>query len=441
MEPLFRRGLFVFVSFLIVVLILNSLIPAGPEDQSFSRHLRIPFAGTEWSFNASRHANDFTFTEQQCDAAFPALYHEIDRALDYWGENGGVRAENIDLSWSKLGAIRALIYNKQLYVIESKNATNDPQLRRRALATLNQINRAISTSREPIPNIEFAFKVTDVADPPTRNGVEHTMWSYARNTNKSAHDKLWLMPDFNLWSWEHVVGSFVDFQRAASEYDVPITEKTPKLVWRGALWVNEKIRGALVDVTKDKSWSDVSAFDWGNKTDQALKKLTMPEHCKWMFGAHTEGRSWSGRLKYLINCRSATIVHDLEWTAHWYHLLESQGVDQNFVPVRRDWSNLEETIEYYLTHPHQAQRIADNAVLKFRERYLSPAAEVCYWRRLFKVWAEVSFEPQLYETMERQIGESLNAGLTKQSIWQERKLRGMTYEEYIIREGNYPGDE
>jgi len=50
-----------------------------------------------------------------------------------------------------------------------------------------------------------------------------------------------------------------------------------------------------------------------------------------------------------------------------------------------------------LSHPEEAQRIADNSVRTFRERYLTPAAEACYWRALIRGWGSISFESELYE--------------------------------------------
>jgi hypothetical protein len=50
-----------------------------------------------------------------------------------------------------------------------------------------------------------------------------------------------------------------------------------------------------------------------------------------------------------------------------------------------------------LANPEKTRRIADNSVRVFRERYLTAAAEACYWRRLIKEWKTISFEPQLWE--------------------------------------------
>lgn len=41
--------------------------------------------------------------------------------------------------------------------------------------------------------------------------------------------------------------------------------------------------------------------------------------------------------------------------------------------------------------------IAQNSYETFYERYLTPAATSCYWRRLITAWASVQgFEPRLY---------------------------------------------
>jgi len=41
-------------------------------------------------------------------------------------------------------------------------------------------------------------------------------------------------------------------------------------------------------------------------------------------------------------------------------------------------------MEYYLNHTEEAERIAKNSVRTFRERYLTTAAEACYWRALIR---------------------------------------------------------
>jgi hypothetical protein len=90
------------------------------------------------------------------------------------------------------------------------------------------------------------------------------------------------------------------------------------------------------------------------------------------------------------------MVHDVEWVAHYYHLLDTE-VDStkgaNCVHVERDFSNLEAKVHYYNNHTKEAQQIATRARETFRERYTSPAATACYWRSLLRAWSTVSFDP------------------------------------------------
>ena len=83
--------------------------------------------------------------------------------------------------------------------------------------------------------------------------------------------------------------------------------------------------------------------------------------------------------------------------------------------VERDFSDLVEKTEYYLNHKEEAERIAKNGVKTFRERYLTTAAEACYWRALIQGWAEVSFEPRGFE----------------EGIDGRQKMRGMRFENFV----------
>ena len=177
--------------------------------------------------------------------------------------------------------------------------------------------------------------------------------------------------------------------------------KHSKLVWRGAT-MGLKLREKFIEVTQDKGWADVRAVAWHNEDSMRDDLLSMDAHCQYRFLAHTEGNSYSGRLKYLQNCRSVIVAHTMDWIQHYQHLMRSSGSEQNYVEVRMDFSDLESTMKMLLATPEKAKKIADKSVMTFRERYLTPAAEVCYWRRLIRGWKEVTFEPEFWnETTEQ----------------------------------------
>lgn len=57
--------------------------------------------------------------------------------------------------------------------------------------------------------------------------------------------------------------------------------------------------------------------------------------------------------------------------------------------MRPDWSDLEAVIEYLEAYPDIAKGIASRQRdLMVGRGYLSQAAEVCYWRRLIRMWSE-----------------------------------------------------
>lgn len=177
------------------------------------------------------------------------------------------------------------------------------------------------------------------------------------------------------------------------------------------------LRESFINATADKDWADVKALNWHPAGGAPIEGLMgMHEHCRNKYLAHTEGNSYSGRLKYLQLCKSVIVAHPMGWITHYSHLMKRNGLDQNYLEVKRDWSDLESQIRYLEDDDALAERIANNSVHTFRDRYLTHAAEVCYWRRLFKGWAEVSFEPTFYD---------ISADGT-------RTWRGVPYESYIL---------
>ncbi|KAI6788288.1 hypothetical protein KC361_g9127 [Hortaea werneckii] len=274
----------------------------------------------------------------------------------------------------------------------------------------------------PSPNtLESSVSVDDRPNTLENPEDTHTLWAFSRNYNTRAHERVFLIPDFNYWSWRGVAGSFAEMRARSKELDEYISDKIPKAVWRGALWTNPEIRGPLLKVTKNKSWADVYEFDWLIRSNF----IPMEDFCRYAFLVHTEGRSWSGRLKYLLDCESVTMIHEREWTAHYYHLLDSEGRNQNFVSVKRNFSGLGKRVQYYLGNQDEAQRIADNAVATFRDRYLTLAAETCYWRRLIEGRNEVADSPDIYEDMQMNVSGAMQT---------KRMLRGIAFEELVLSE-------
>lgn len=99
--------------------------------------------------------------------------------------------------------------------------------------------------------------------------------------------------------------------------------------------------------------------------------------CRYKFLVQTEGSSYSGRLKYLQLCNSVTVAHKLEWAEFHTHLMQPSGTEQNFIEVKRDWSDLDSSMTEALRNAEQTEQIAERSFETFNQRYLTPAA-VCF---------------------------------------------------------------
>lgn len=136
--------------------------------------------------------------------------------------------------------------------------------------------------------------------------------------------------------------------------------------------------------------------------------VAMEDHCRWKFHGFPEGNTYSGRLRYLQNCRVVIVTHEPRWLQHWTHLYNADwdSPDQNIVYVPkaigeptetngilvhdgdgrevgrdRTWERLPETMDRLLNDDKLAKKIADNQWKTFRERYITPASATCYWRK------------------------------------------------------------
>ncbi|EMC99263.1 hypothetical protein BAUCODRAFT_65196 [Baudoinia panamericana UAMH 10762] len=374
-------------------------------------------------------SRNYGLSEQDCQAYFPDLYKEIDRAVEYRNAVGKITLDELDVSWRADGVLRGMIHDNQLYIIDAHGVC-DHNHRPRTMATLHAINRAVTASVEPLPDIEFTFVDHDTAL--LDDDDNHTTWAYSRLANQ---ESLWLMPDFGFWAWpEYGMRSYSELQANLDETEEHLLDKAPQIVWRGGTKAGfgGHAREGLLKHSTGQSWSAVEMIDWANRTDVSHKLITMAEHCGYMFAAHTEGDTYSGRLKYLLNCHSVLLSHELHWIEHFHHLLDpGPGPGQNYVRVEPDFADLPEKMESLLlpSSREMIEAITDNARGTFRNRYLTPAAEACYWRALARGWARVQgFEPQVWED-----GEQVQVDYRGGMLF-KKKRRGVPFEAYVITE-------
>ncbi|KAK4623815.1 hypothetical protein CLAFUW4_05386 [Fulvia fulva] len=359
----------------------------------------------------------------QCKEEFPKLFHDIGQRVAYWhGKQHTISSEDTDVSWRNHeskdgggGAMRLLIHNNELRILQStKDNMGHMGMRPRSIAVLGLMQRAIDSAiaaGEQLPTIEFATCVEDICNGAPAGSMK-SFWAFASKHSDEDHKKRWLMPNYDFW-FDHGSGSWKDARRRAIQRDSPFASKIPKIVWRGNTGFNS-IRPALLEATAGKDWADMKNVDWS--AESQVNRIHQDTYCNYAMTINTEGITYSGRLKYLLNCNSLTFAHDMEWITYWYHLLEAEGEHQNYVQVSRDWHDLEEKVLYYLGHPDEAEKVINNSVSTFRSKYLTRAAESCYTRHLIESYASVAYTPEIYKS-EKEGSVS--------------RLRGVPFEQYM----------
>ncbi|KAH0019815.1 hypothetical protein KCU78_g6661, partial [Aureobasidium melanogenum] len=349
----------------------------------------VPALTHGWKYEFPRDANNYGLSADQCDAAFPNFYSDIESAVALRKHNPVLQKE-LEIEEDHC-LVRVLIYEAELFIVQGRQNKKCWMGRwhERTSGFLHMIQQAIvSAPPDTIPNIEFVLDLDDDPQRPLNSmwdkegANQSTVWGLTR-LEEQRH--IWLLPDYAYWAWPSArVSSHSQIRRKVRETNAawPWSKKFSKAVWRGDAGLNQDIRKKLISTAKDTTWGDVR--------DQL---------CRYKFPIHTEGYTYSGRLKYLQLCNSAPVVHELRWLEHHHGLMKPEGPQQNFIQVKRDWADLNEKMKYYASHEDEAMAIAQNNYATFHERYLTTAATACYWRRLFTAWASVQgFEPQLYTT-------------------------------------------
>lgn len=97
-------------------------------------------------------------------------------------------------------------------------------------------------------------------------------------------------------------------------------------------------------------------------------KMTIQDHLQYKFVLALEGNDVASNLKWVMSSNSIAISPRMVYET-WF--MEGRLIpDYHYIQIKDDFSDLEEKIRYYSTHPDQAQAIIDHAheyVNQFRD--------------------------------------------------------------------------
>lgn len=294
--------------------------------------------------------------------------------------------------------MRVVVYNNRLYIKYFKPAGFT-----RGEAALALLHQSIVTSREKLPDVEFCIGLHDWG----------SMGKFSLDRSPDKED-VWLMPDYSFWSWPEHVGMYNEMRDKVRKIDEEIgwAGKKNTLFWRGSMKVGTADREALMASANGYAWNEMTEIVWGSPDKVPI---LMEDHCRYKYHAYPEGNTYSGRLRYLQNCQVVIITHPQQWIQHYTHLFNGEWghPDQNLVYVpapldddpekgvvvhnadghevgrSRAWERLPEVMDKLLKDDAMAQRIGENVLKTFRDRYVVPATAPCYWRRSLRAFGSI----------------------------------------------------
>jgi hypothetical protein len=249
-------------------------------------------------------------TQAQCIEDFPDLYDSIDTSVSHYRDQFLQRADlerpfeghEVEFTW-------VVIRNNQVYVRHRHGGFQS-----RVQAVPADLHRAVVTSPERLPDIEFIFNTADSAPGETYTPI----FGLSRGLDERAFP----IPDFGYWAWpEPLVYGYTEFENQVDrvEEEVPWQKKKNRLFWRGNVNMNPE-RKYLVKISEqnNETWGNAQNIDWGELKEG--DRYDMADHCRFKFVAHIEGARYSARLKYLQHCNSVIVTHRQKWTTHLSHL-------------------------------------------------------------------------------------------------------------------------
>jgi len=135
-------------------------------------------------------------------------------------------------------------------------------------------------------------------------------------------------------------------------------QKYPLAVWRGS--AHRDKRRTFVETCYEKAGCNIADV---SRKSQGLpwhgKFLSIQEQMKYRFILSVEGNDVATNVKWIMASNSLCMMARPEFET-WY--MEGALVaGKHYVQLRDDYTDLEEKIEYYNTHPREAQEIVKNA--------------------------------------------------------------------------------
>ena len=147
-------------------------------------------------------------------------------------------------------------------------------------------------------------------------------------------------------------------------------DKSDSAVWRGKVHeAHQPHRVAMFENLHNNSYCDIGKTNKTGVTPEWEKdQLSIPEQLQHKFLLCVEGNDVATNLKWAMSSNSLCMMCKPVYETWFMEGKLKPGI--HYVELKDDYSDFNEKIEHYKTHPDEAQKIIDNAhrhVLQFKD--------------------------------------------------------------------------
>jgi len=153
----------------------------------------------------------------------------------------------------------------------------------------------------------------------------------------------------------------------------PSEKKKNALVWRGRFSQKPNPRRMFVEKYMGKPGFDVGRINTGHAMP-GLDRPFMPVsgQLKYKFILSLEGIDVASNLKWIMSSNSIAFSQTLKFETWFMEGTLIPGV--HYAELKDDFSDVEEKMEYYNSHPREAKEVVENAH-RYVDQFLNPAVE------------------------------------------------------------------
>ena len=158
---------------------------------------------------------------------------------------------------------------------------------------------------------------------------------------------------------------------------IPFTEKADRVIFRGSVKGSEQ-RRRFIETFRGNPRVDTADTRSGHSPQETgtAKQITLYAHLTSKFIMSFEGNDIASNTRWVMSTNSISVMPRPRRES-WF--LEGRLIpDYHYIEIKEDFSDLEEKMDYYISHPEKAQEIIDHAnahVRQFhdwrRERFIS----------------------------------------------------------------------